>query len=217
MSFELNSLFSLSILTGAVIGWVRFEKTDPAFQPFLWLVWLGLFNELAGIAIMRAGYTNAFNYNVFALSESILITLLYYKWGLFRKKKAAYITLQGLFVAGWVTENFVISGIFIFNSYFIIAHSLAIVLMSMAMMDQLLFKNNTPLLRQSSFLICQGLILLFTYTALVETFWIFGLNRSGLFRIRIYEIFAYINLFTNLIFALAILWMPMKRRYLLHS
>ena len=200
MSFELNSLFSLSILIGAVIGWVRFEKTDSAFRPFLWLMWLGLFNELAGITIMKAGFTNALNYNIFALAESLLITLLFERWGLFKKIKAVYFTIQVLFIGSWMTENLFISTIFIFNSYFIIVHSLAIVLMSMGMINQLLFKNITPLLKQSSFLICKGLVLLFTYTALVETFWIFGLNQSSLFRIRIYEIFAYINLFTNLIF-----------------
>jgi hypothetical protein len=50
----------------------------------------------------------------------------------------------------------------------------------------------------------------FTYSVLVEAFWIFGINHSSVFRNNIYGILSYINLFVNLLFTLAIVWMPTR-------
>ncbi|MEI9912223.1 MAG: hypothetical protein WDO71_22775 [Bacteroidota bacterium] len=80
MSFSLNALFTLSIGIGAIISWVRYKKTDPAFVPFMWLLTTGLLNEIISISIMKAGYSNALNYNLYTLAESLLITWQFRRW-----------------------------------------------------------------------------------------------------------------------------------------
>jgi hypothetical protein len=217
MSFELNALFSLSIGLGATIGWIRIKRTDPAYLPFLLYLWLGLANEITSIAFMKAGYSNSINYNIFSLAESILLTWQFRKWCLFRGQKRFYFLIQFLFIAGWITETFASGNHHVFNSYFIIGHSFVIVLMSINMVNKVMFEEPAPLFLNPTFLICMGLIIYFTYAILVEAFWMYGLNQSKLFRIHIYTILPYINLFTNLVFAGATLCIPLKRQYILRS
>lgn len=216
MSFELSAAFSLTIVFGAIIGWTRFQKTDPAFLPFLLLLSIGFVNEVTSILLMTYGHSNMINYNLFELVESILLTWQFLKWGLFEKMKKLYYLLQVVFVFLWAGENFIHS-FQAFNSYFIIVHSFLFVMMGISMINRVSLKESTPLLKQPVFLICIGLIIYFDYAVLVEAFWVFGLNHSASFRLRVYAILAYINLFTNLIFALAFLWIPMRPRYILQS
>lgn len=215
MNFELDVAFSLSIGIGAIIGWIRVRRTDPTFLPFFWLLWTGLFNEILSLIITEAGYSNAINYNIFTLIEALLITWQFRKWKLFEKQIVIYYLLQFAFAAGWIVETVLREKLHPFNSYFIIGHSAIIVLLAVNMINTVMFGEPAFLLQNPVFLICMGLIIYFTYAILVEEFWVYGLNRSTIFRIHIYEILAYINLFTNLVFALAALCIPLKRQYIL--
>jgi hypothetical protein len=214
MSFELNAVFSLSIVVSVVIGWARFTKTDPAFFPFLLYLSLGFINELTGIIVVYRGYTNIISYNVFGLIESILLTWQFLRWGLFGHNKWLYYFLQAGFVVLWSAESFLLS-VQTFNSYFIIAHSFLIVMMSITTINMVVLKESTSLLKQPVFLLCLALILFFTYAILVESFWIVGLSNQKTFRLKIYEILSYINLLSNLLFAFAFLWVPMRLQYIL--
>ncbi len=215
MSFELNALFSLSIGIGAIIGWVRFKKTDPAFLPFLLLLTIGFINEIVSIILMKQGYDNIVNFNTFLLIESILLVWQFRRWGILRKA-GIYPLLLILFCGCWIVESFFIPGIS-FNSYFFMVQSFILVMISIHMINIISLQESTPLYKQPVFLICLGLIIFFTYAVLVEAFWIFGLSKSRLFRLRVFEIMSYINLVTNLIFAFAFLWIPMKPQYILRS
>ena len=217
MNFEWNAVFSFTVGIGAVIGWVRVKKLDPAFLPFLWLLWIGFAHEIVSFFIAKAGYSNALTYNVFTLAEALLISFQFYKWGLFEQHQTLYSLLLFLFAAGWLTEFIMRDGFQHYLSYFIVVYATAIVFMAIHMLSNVLFQEPGPVIFQPEFLICMGLLVYFTNSILVEIFWLYGLNRSSVFRLRIYEIFGYINLFTNLVFAFATLWIPMKRQYILRS
>ena len=215
MSFELNAAFSLSIGIGAIAGCIRFRKIDTAFLPFLLWLWVGFINEVSSIALMKAGYPNIINYNVFSLFEAIVLTRQFKNWGLFRKQSYSYTVIQIFFAASWCFETVLRNNMSEVNSYFIICYSACLVLMSINMLNKIMFEEPSTLIRNPIFLICMGLIIYFTYAILVEAFLLYGLNESTQFRISIYEILAYINLFTNLVFAIATLWIPLKRQYIL--
>jgi hypothetical protein len=216
MSFELNAIFSLSIGVSMAIGWVRFFKTDPAFLPFIIYVSIGFVNELTGTVLAYAGYNNEISYNLFDLLESILLTWQFLKWGLFTERKMLYYFLQPAYGVLWAAEIFDTS-IHSFNSYFVIVHSFLLVMMSISMINMIALKETAPLFKQPVFLLCLALILYFTYAILVEAFWVVGFNHKKAFRLKIYEILSYINLFTNLLFAFAFIWIPMRPRYILRS
>ena len=105
MSFELNAAFSLSIMVGAVIGWCRVRKSDPAFFPFLLLLTVGLVNEVISVILIRQGRQNVFNYNLYGLVEALLLAWQFLKWGLFKGARRLYYSLQVLFVSLWMAES----------------------------------------------------------------------------------------------------------------
>jgi hypothetical protein len=214
MSFELNAAFSLSIVVSVIIGWVRFAKTDPAFLPILLYLTTGFINELVGITLAYRGYTNVISYNTFGLVESVLLTWQFLKWGLFGQSKWHYYFLQVSLLFLWLAESFLFSGR-TFNSYFVITHSFLLVMMSITTINMVVLKETTPLFKNPVFIFCLSLIFFFTYAILVESFWIVGFNHQRLFRLKIFEILSYINLLTNLLFAFAYLWVPMRPRYIL--
>lgn len=217
MSYELNALFSFSVGLGAIIGWVRIKKIDPVFFPFL--IWLAVsfLNELCSYYITKSGYSNIINYNIFLLFEVLVINWQFWKWKLYEKQKKLYLGVQSVIAAGWIVEVIIKGGLHQFNSYFIIISSALIVVLSINMLNKIMFKEPSFLLTNSIFLVCIGLVIYFTYSILVETFWQYGLYRSRDFRVSVYEILTYINLITNLIFGIAAIWIPMKPRYILRS
>lgn len=78
-------------------------------------------------------------------------------------------------------------------------------------------REKKNILKNSIFLICAGFILYYTYKVFVGLFWLYGLNKSMEFTLNIVIIMIYINFITNLIYALAFLWMPTKHRFSLPS
>lgn len=214
MSFELNAAFSLSIVVSVIIGWVRFSRTDPAFLPILLYLTIGFINEAIGTILAYQGYTNVISYNLFGLVESVLLTWQFLKWGLFGKNKRYYYLLQLSFFLLWMAESSLFS-VQTFNSYYVIAHSFVLVMMSITTINMVVLKETTPLFKQPVFIFCLALIFFFTYSILVECFWIVGFNHQKMFRLKIFEILSYINLLTNLLFAFGYLWVPMRPRYIL--
>ena len=215
MSYEIIDLLSYSIAVAAITGLIRLKKIDKSFTPFIILMWLGLLNEIISSLLIRKGYSNAINSNIYSLLEALLITMFFRNLDLFNWKKKMYPVLLILFILLWVAENFIIEKITDFNSYFNIVYSFVIVLMSITMINRLIIESRKTLVLNPIFLICIGFIVFFIYATLIEIFWVWGLNASDEFRTSVYRIMTYINLVVNLIYALAILWIPTKRKYIL--
>jgi len=217
MNETLVLVSSFSLVFAAVIGWIRFKKINPAYYPFLLCLWIGLVNEIISFIVIRNGKSNALNSNIYVLVESVLITWQFKKWGIFERHKNIFYLLILIFLLVWITENFIVSKINYFSSYFRIVYSSALTLLSINQLNALLIREKKNILNNSVFLICVGFVLYYTYKVLVEAFWLYGLNNSRDFRNNIYLILAYINLVANLIYAVAVLWMPTKHRFSLPS
>ena len=216
MTFELNVIFSLSIAIAASLSWIRFGHISPAYHPFVFLINLDLINEITSMLVVRSGYSNSVNYNVYSLVEFLLITWQFKRWKLFARWKNLYVFLQVSALAFWITENFIFKNLQSFNSYFVIVSSYVIVLMSIHRINQLVHSTD-ELIRNAGFIICLCFVFYFTYAVLVEAFWVYGLSKSTVFVTRIYSILIYINLFINLAYAIAVLWIPAKPKFILPS
>ena len=216
MSYYLAVVFSLTVSIAVLIGWIRFSKIGPVFYNFIFLITIALLNEMVGMVLSKIYQSNAVSINIYSLLEGLIITWQFKRWGLFRRKTLFYF-LFILLPAVWCFEVFYLSSLFEFTSYFIIVNCLVIVLLSISMINKLLVTDSAPLLTNSIFLICMCFITLYTYNALIEVFWIYGLDASRSFRLYIYRIFYFINLLTNLTYALAVLWIPKKREFIVLS
>ncbi len=213
MNYTLIVLFSFSIFIAALIGWIRFKRISPTYYPFIFCLWIGLLNEIVSFVVTNAGYQTAVNNNIYVLIEAIIIAWQFNRWGVFQLHKKLFISILIIYAATWMLENFIIGKITLIQSYFRILYSFLTVLMSVGLLNNMLFRESGNLLKNPVFLICIGFIIYFTYKVLVEAFWIYGLNSGEHFRMRVYDILAYINLLTNLIYALAVLWMPQKQKF----
>lgn len=213
MSFLLSAIWSMSIGIAAIIACWRFRTIHPVFRPFIYCTWLAFVNEILSISMVKAIHSNAVNSNIYVLLESLLIVWQFRKWGLFERYKIIFRSILVVLLLAWITENFIVSSIGHFSSWFRIFYSFIIVLLSISLLNRLILREKGLLLKNPIALICLTFIIYYTYKVLVETFWVYGLNESSTFRSKVYFILNYINLFSNLIYALAVLWMPTKHRF----
>jgi hypothetical protein len=214
MNFTLSALFSLSIGIGGMAGWVRFKKIDPVFLPFLLLLWAGTLAEGTGLLLMHYGYSNTSVYNLFALAESVLLYYQFKKWTVLRPGAVMPVAL--LLLLCWLLE-LLLRPFGDFCSYFIIFYSFVTVFLSISTINQHIYEEHTPLFKNPVFVICFAFIIYFSFSALTETFWVFGLEQSASFRLHMHALLNYINLTCNLLYAIAVLWMPTRQNSLLPS
>ncbi len=215
MNYDLLFILSFSVLIAAAIAIFKFANIRQSFYPFIYLIWLASFNELVSYFLIRNGMYNVVNSNIYCLLESLLLLWFFRNIGNFKKFHKLPYLLGFLFIVSWVVENFFINSIEKqYSSWFILIYSFPVVLMSINAINTLLFKEK-ELLTNPLFLICIGFIVFFTYRIVVEVFWMYGLLASSNFAVSVYHILSFVNLLSNLIYALAILWMKKKHAFTL--
>lgn len=213
MTYTLALIFTSAILLPATAGLVRYRWIDPVFRPFLWAIWLGTFTELLSYVLTHNGYSNAVIYNIYVLLESVIFTWQFRNWGIFRPFPWLFPVLCGFLVLGWSAEMLLPGKVLLPVSYFRVGYSFMLVLMSIQMFNKQLLEERGVLLKNPIFLICIGFILYYLYKVLTGMFIIYGLGESRVFRIKLMYIMIWINLVANLIYGIAILWMPRKIRF----
>ncbi len=217
MNFSVLQLLSYLVGIAAILGLVYSKRIDRAFFPFIFFLWAGFLNEIVSGICISLYRTNAINSNIYILISSLLVLWQFSNWGLFKSNNRVFLFLILLFISCWVIDSFFIGHISRFNPYYRIFYSFSVVLMSIQMINRLFSTQKKQLIRNSVFLICICFIVFFTYKALVEIFWVYGLNASRDFRVEVYRIMTYINLTANLLYAIAVLWIPRKQESLLLS
>jgi hypothetical protein len=207
--FFWDSVFVLTIFIPGVISVVRFNRINKVYYPFLYCIWVGCVNELLSVIRASHGRYTTVNNNVYVLIEALLLTWLFDRLGIF-KRKAAFFIMIGILIASWILENFVFGRITANSTYFRILYSFALVLMSITVLNDLVTSDKKNLLRNATFLLCCTFIAYFTYKVLTQAFLVYGLYQSRTFTLSVYAIMKYINLGANLVYGLAVLWMPRK-------
>ena len=212
MNASLNFIFSLSILFPAVVGVMRYRNADRAYRPFLYLIFISLFNEL-----LVGLYLNDFsrevltlNWQVFNLIEWILLWVQFHSWGRLKKYRYLYVTVLIISVAAWVFENFIYSNIYAFNPAFLISYSFVIVLLSVNTINSTVAEQNQSLGKNGLFIICVGLVICFIYTIVVFLFLALNVKYETLLMQKIFNIRVYVNALTNLIYAVGIYFIPVR-------
>jgi hypothetical protein len=217
MNYTISAILYLSILLPVVIGCIRFVKMDPAYYPFIFCLIAGMLHEIISFFVIRSGGSNALVSNIYVLLENCLILWLFYNLSV-RKQATIYLTILITSIIVWSLENFAWFNIaHRFSSYFIIFSSFITVLLSIGNVNGLIIKRNENLLKDASFLISLSFVCFFSYAIIVEIFWLYGINSNSIFEGRLQDILEVINLITNLTFALAILWIPRKQKFILPS
>jgi len=217
MSYDLSTVLSFAVIVSVVIGWIRFKKINPAFIPFVLVITCGFLHELISLIAISQKYSNAIVYNIYSLIESILILILFRKWKIIKFNTLVFRSLVFGLTIIWILEIVSMPNFETFCSYFTIAYSFIIVLLSINTINALINQVKNSLVKNSNFLICVGFVIYFTYSIIVEAFWMYGLNENHIFQSKVYDILVIINLFVNLLYAVAVLWIPTKPKFILQS
>jgi len=216
MNYWLIVIINLFIILPAVTGLVRFSKINRAYWPFLYCLWLGALVEITSILLAFHGFSNAIISNVYTLIESILIMLLFHKWEIFEKRKYALYIIIVMLIIFWVVEVCIVTTIFDFCSYFRIFYSFIIVMMSISTINRLIIRERKILIKNPTFLLCIGFVFYYTLQIMVEAFWISNTADIN-FSTNIYNISVITNFITNLLYTVAILWIPIRLKFTLPS
>jgi len=208
MSFYVRLLFSYSIFIPGIIALIRFKKIYFTYYPFLICLAIGCVNEVLSTALVLNHHSNVLDFNIYVLVESILLTVLFKTLGIFKMSKTIFIAIITSLIIFWVAETLAYVNIIGVTAYFRVFYSFIIVLMSVTALNKIIADNRKI---NAAFLLCIAFTIYFTFKILVYSFWIGGVSDSFLLKISI--IMQYIDLLTNLIYAIAVLWMPRKQEF----
>src|SRR5436190_3421615 len=211
-NYYTSLLLSASILIPSIIGLFRYNKISSAYRPFIYLLWVGCLAEFFEVYFAYVYHNNVAVGIIYRLCESLMLLWFFNKLGIFNNYNLILYFLTTLFIAIWLVDVFFRSSISNFTFYFDIAYALVIVLLSIGVINNLLFIEK-DLLRNATFLICVGLIIFFTYQIIQRMFGLFGLKDSIDFRRNVQRILSIINCFTNLIYAVAVVWMRKRQPF----
>jgi len=167
--------------------------------------------------LIQNHYHNLLNNNIYALFESILILWFFKKLNVFKNSRVIFISILSLFILSWILQMFQLKTLDDLYLYFRILYSIIIVFLSIYTINSILITESKSIIRNPAFIICTGFVIYFTYYAIMNSFWLYGLTKSVEFTKFIIRILAYINLFCNLIYAIALIWIPRHRPSILLS
>ncbi|MGY4536167.1 hypothetical protein ACVW0P_000574 [Mucilaginibacter sp. UYNi724] len=199
-----NFISSQSILIPIFIGIIRYKGLYKTYNPFFILLILGLIAEIISfifINIYRHG--NAPIIKIYSLVECCIILHQLYLWKSTVKYKYLFYFLTATCAAFWVIEVLVFGNLNTFSPYFRVFYAFIIVLLSINQINAMMFYHNDILLKNPKFVISLGFIIFFLYQIIYEASFYIGYNKSIVAN-KIIIGFGYINLFTNLIYAIAI-------------
>ncbi|MBC7903838.1 MAG: hypothetical protein H7Y27_10460 [Gemmatimonadaceae bacterium] len=206
MNRELYLILGLSIVIAATIGLIRFRKIEKTYRPFLIYVFVSVLNELGSFYLAPHKESAMIDLNLFTLFEYCILLLQFHSWKLFHGYKQLFYALLAGFVILWVTENLVISDIRRYNYAYILVHSFVMVLLGINMINRIAVNDYGPLYRNARFIICIGLIIFFIYNIIVNTLFLNAASKP--LAIRFFNIRVYVNTFSNLLYAIAVYFMP---------
>jgi len=218
MSDLLQFWLSLSIVFAVIIGIIRYRRIDPAYYPFIYRVSLSLVVELLRRVLLQQSNFNAASSvtNLFALADFMLFTWLFHNWGLFKKNNRLYVGILTGFFISWCLATFLSpKGIFSPNLYFRILYAFALIFFSVTTLNSLIINTRGGMRKNSKFWICIGIIIFYTLFVIICATQLSVLreNVSKEFQRKFYDIMVFSNLFVNLLYAGAALWIPRKKAF----
>jgi hypothetical protein len=217
MDDTLRFILSLSIGFAVIIGIVRFRRIDPSYYPFIYNVIVALVVEVLNRILSVTGHPDAFILvmNIFSYIDFFLFLWLFHNWGLFNRKKSIFISIAGIFFIIWLLNNILVTGFIKHNLFFFILYSFALIFFSVNTFNKMVVHERTSIFRNPKFWICLGIIIFYSFFIVVVTTGIslFMHSVSKEFRRGLWSISVYSNLLVNLLYAVAVIWIPRKKNF----
>jgi len=212
MNYFLLIFFNYSIIIAAIIAIFRFKTIMADYYPFIFFIWLGLFNEILSLLLIYNYQSNTVNSNIYVLMEYLVLLWQFYKWSDGSSKRYYWLAAFGITV--WITDNFILNTISDNNSIFRVFYSFIIIFFSIDKVNNLLIFEYGNLLKHPMFITCITFIFYYGFKAFVESFNMVHLGLNPVILKDLWIILYFVNGTANLLYAIAVLCIPKKIKFI---
>lgn len=203
-------LLSMVVLFPCISGLVRLKAIRTLYRPFVALVTVAAVTEIVSFIAIKLEENNSAIINIYSLAECLLIMLQFYCWRYYSHSKKWYVYFALLCIVIWILENLVTGNIMYVGPLFRVSSAFILVIVSINEINYLIIHENRNLLKNARFLICGGFLIYFLYQILLEGSFYISRQENNVTANRIIELFTYINLMVNIIYGIAIWFIPKK-------
>ncbi|MFT3825814.1 MAG: hypothetical protein QM731_17985 [Chitinophagaceae bacterium] len=188
---------------------------DPAYYPFLYYAITVLIVEVTVYLLMRAGLPQVYIavINIHTLLECWFFSWLFHNWGLFNRNRTIFLSIAAGFTVLWVALTIFVNGITHSNFYFRVLYSFALIFFSVSTFNKMVVQERGNIFKNARFWICLGIIIFYTFFTMICVTSISWQHVSKLFRRNLQSINVFSNLFVNILYAIAMLWIPRNKRF----
>ena len=217
MDSTVRFILSLSIGLAVIIGIVRFRRIASSYYPFIFNCIAALAVEILNRILTLTGHPDAFILvqNIFSYVDFYLFLWLFHNWGLFNRKKSIFLTIAGVCFILWLLEGILLTGFIKHNLYFFTLYAFALIFFSVSTFNKAVVHERISIFKNPKFWICIGIIIFYSFFILVVVMSIslFKYNVSKEFRRGVWAIGVYSNLLVNILYAVAVIWVPRKKSF----
>jgi hypothetical protein len=208
MSREVSFLLSLVVLFPCISGLIRWKKVRQMYQPFLILMIIATITEIINYSKLFG--SNAI-INIYSLVEWLFIIAQFYYWRYYSNTRRWYPYFGILCLVLWIIEIFFIGSIHEIAVIFRLASAFLVVTLSINEINYIIINESRELLKNARFLICTGFLIFFIYQLLLEGFiYITANEKDKTTANQILQLFFYINAFVNVIYGIAVWFIPKR-------
>lgn len=212
MIYWISVYMSFTVCIAALIAAIRFRKIEALYFPFIMCIWVAAINEIISFTLTQKGYSNIANNNIYILLEGILILWQFKRWDILHDYTFYLITL--LLCCTWLYEIHSWQALQNLHYYYRLFYAAVIVICSISFNNRLIISHHNKLVTNPGFIICTGYILYFTLKMVCDAWWLYNPKSSTEFLTAVFFSMAGSNFITNLLFILAIIWIPRKPDYI---
>lgn len=213
MSLDISLLLSCTVLIPLIMGLLRVNQVRGSYQPFLVFLLLAFTAEVVSYLSAKLTRSNMLSSNIYTLLEAGLILYQFHAWGFLKKRPRLLMVLVGAYLLVWGWENIAMGQLTDnFCSYFVVLYSLVTVLLCINEINSLIASWSGNLFTHARFLICMGLIVIGVYSLITEGTMLIDPENSFVIN-KIFTLYIFINAFVNIVYAIAVYFMPVRDDY----
>lgn len=205
---------AFTIAFPALAGVLRFRRLHVNDRFLVFIIWLGLTNELVSLAFILLQGSNATSYNFYILIESVCFMILFSKWGLIRNRMLFAFLIIAI-VALWLFDNVIASNIKTFYGSFNVCFALLVTFFSLNCIAKRIAYYTGNIFTDGRFLAGVGLLSYHGIKAITDSFFIVDMHLSQQLARDILYISSTVNIISNFLFTAAILCFNRNQKFTL--
>ena len=213
MNDILMFVLSMSIIIPAIIGIVRWRVIDAAYYPFIYNIVVVLLVEIInGTHKFSVATTELLN--IFSIIDFCLFAWLFHNWGLFNYNKNRFTIIITSFCVVWIYITFFLIGFTKINNPFLLIYSFALIIFSVTTFNKIVVQERVNIFTNAKFWICIGIIIFYSFFIVTRATDLSAgllLTISKPFLRSLQTINNYSNVLVNLLYAVAVIWIPRKK------